>query len=191
MYMAISEMNNGFSQTVTPDTLAPLCGKVAVDAALDLSLLAVTFQTKPLLIGGLAMEYYGLRSHGSDIDFIVSNEDYLALEQAYPGRKKDVWGDWGININGFELFRSIWKFDYGFLAQGSTEYEQYKVISVEKLFFMKVRAQHTAEKHRQDVELLLGYYDRFQNPEYRRWMDEHIGQYLAVPDGIIFHDGIK
>lgn len=186
MYMAISDIQNEFSQAVTPEVKTPLSGKAAVDAALNLSLLAVPFQTKPLLIGGLAMEYYGLRRHGSDIDFIVSSEDYLALEQAYPNHKKDVWGDWGIQVGGFELFRSIWKFDYHFLSQGSIDYEQYKVISLEMLFFMKVRAQHTAEKHRQDVELLLGYYDRFQNPGYRRFMDEHIEQYLAVPDGIIY-----
>ncbi len=165
-----------------------LSGRATVDAALDFSKLGIDFGTKPLLIGGLAMEYYGLRKHGDDIDFIVTGEDYLALLAAHPGHKKDVWGDWGINVNGYELFRSIWKFDYSFLSRGSIEYDRYRVISFEMLFFMKVRAQESGEKHRRDVGLLLDCLNRYQNPEYRRFLDEHADWYLAAPDGIIFND---
>ena len=33
------------------------------------------FQNKPLLIGGKAMEYYGLRRAGADIDLVISESD--------------------------------------------------------------------------------------------------------------------
>lgn len=31
----------------------------------------LNFSTKPLLVGGMAMEYYGLRKSGADIDLIM------------------------------------------------------------------------------------------------------------------------
>lgn len=39
---------------------------------IDLSNLDFSFQARPLLIGGKAMEYYGLRQAGSDIDFVIT-----------------------------------------------------------------------------------------------------------------------
>lgn len=42
---------------------------------IDLVSLDISFTEKPLIIGGLAMEYYGIRECGDDIDFIVSNEE--------------------------------------------------------------------------------------------------------------------
>ena len=33
------------------------------------------FIDKPLIVGGLAMEYYGLRKHGDDVDFIITDRD--------------------------------------------------------------------------------------------------------------------
>lgn len=44
--------------------------------------------------GGLAMEYYGLRKCGNDIDFIISNQDYQILSLKYPDYKVDYWGIW-------------------------------------------------------------------------------------------------
>ena len=51
---------------------------------IDLSKLDFTFQTSPLLIGGKAMEYYGLRQAGNDIDFVITSADYQRLSQKYP-----------------------------------------------------------------------------------------------------------
>ena len=39
---------------------------------ISLELLDYKFRYKPLLIGGGAMEYYGLRKAGADIDLVVS-----------------------------------------------------------------------------------------------------------------------
>ena len=39
---------------------------------IDLSKLNFAFRTRPLLIGGKAMEYYGLRKAGEDINFVIT-----------------------------------------------------------------------------------------------------------------------
>lgn len=38
------------------------------------------FKTKPLLVGGLAMQYYGLRKAGIDVDFILDKVDHNNLK---------------------------------------------------------------------------------------------------------------
>ena len=60
---------------------------------IDLSPLNHRFLDKPLLIGGMAMEYYGLRKSGMDIDFVVSARDHQTLIQNYPDSVKDIYGD--------------------------------------------------------------------------------------------------
>ena len=69
----------------------------------DLAKLNFTFQTRPLLIGGKAMEYYGVRLSGSDIDFVITGVDYQRLSQAYPDHLKDLWVDLGVCVFEFEL----------------------------------------------------------------------------------------
>ena len=48
----------------------------------DFGKLNYTFQAKPLLVGGKAMEYYQLRKAGADIDFVVCAQDYECLDSA-------------------------------------------------------------------------------------------------------------
>ena len=86
---------------------------------IDLNKLEISFFDKPIIVGGMAMEYYGMRKHGEDIDFIVSNCDYLQLEKKYRNFRKDMWGDFGIRVNEYELFRSMWKFDYQYFNIGA------------------------------------------------------------------------
>jgi hypothetical protein len=64
--------------------------------ARDLAGLDYTFRSKPLLIGGMAMEYYDLRKTGADIDFVVTVEDYEGLAARYPDSLRDLWGDLGV-----------------------------------------------------------------------------------------------
>ena len=45
---------------------------------LGLDVLQYTFIHKPLLFGGKAMEYYGLRKAGADIDLVIHEEDHRA-----------------------------------------------------------------------------------------------------------------
>lgn len=121
---------------------------------IDFTPLHYMFQVKPLLVGGKAMEYYHLRKAGADIDFIVSAQDYASLAQRYPEHVKDLFGDMGVCVHGFELWNRIVLFEYEFLARGAVELETMKVISLEKLLFLKALAISEA-KYEQDVRLIV------------------------------------
>jgi hypothetical protein len=121
---------------------------------IDLKKLTFIFTTRPLLIGGKAMEYYRLRPSGADIDFVITAEDYARLAQRYPDHKKDLGGDLGICIYEFEIWKSICLFDYPFLADGAVELDGYRVISLEKLLFLKALGMKEAKYHR-DLELIV------------------------------------
>ncbi len=66
-----------------------------LESTIDIQRLGYAFLDKPVIVGGLAMEYYGLRKHGDDIDFIVTDRDYQRLKVKFPDHRKDVWGDFG------------------------------------------------------------------------------------------------
>lgn len=155
-----------------------------LEQIIDIQRFGYEFLDKPVIVGGLAMEYYGLRKHGDDVDFIVTERDYQRLKVKFPDHIKDVWGDFGIHVNGFELFRSIYKFDHAHYSTGAIELTNYKIVSVDTLFRMKVFAMGVAEKHDVDVQLLKGYYQGFQNPRYRDYMDRHIDRYTSSETGI-------
>lgn len=164
--------------------------KNCIDACVDLSSLGITFTSKPLIIGGLAMEYYGMRKAGNDVDFMISNEDYQTLACKYPDNRKDKWGDLGISNGKYELLRSIFRLDYDFYSEGATEYEEYRVISFEKLFFMKVLAfdnQPEIERHANDYKLIMQCcIENFQNRDYVKNAEKHIDLYLKTPDGTVY-----
>lgn len=103
-----------------------------------LEILNFNFERKPLLIGGKAMEYYGVREAGMDIDFVVTEDDYELLSTKYPDSVKEIWGDFGVCVYNFELWKSICLFDYDFLSEGAVEEEDFFVIAFEQLMFLKV-----------------------------------------------------
>lgn len=111
------------------------------------------FFKKPLVIGGKAMEYYGLRKAGLDIDFVISNIDHDNLKAKYPDHVKNLYGDIGICEFGFEIWNTICRYDYDFLIVDGIEEEQYFVVSIGKLLFLKaigIRVQ----KYYNDIVLL-------------------------------------
>lgn len=163
--------------------------ELQLETTVDIRKLGYEFLDKPVIVGGLAMEYYGLRKHGDDIDFIVTDRDYQRLKAKFPNNRKDVWGDFGILVNGFELFRSIYKFDHAHYSLGAIELTNYKIVSIEMLFRMKVFAIGVAAKHDTDVKLLKEYYQRFQNREYQSYLDRHIDRYTSSENGIFFGIG--
>ena len=170
-----------------------ITGNSAVtEAIVDFSHLEISFSSKPVIMGGTAMEYYGLRKRGMDIDCIVSNEDYHKLAEKYPENRKDMWGDLGLMIGQYELFRSVYRFDYDYFSEGAFEYDRYKVMSFEKLFFMKVLAfknQPEVTKLTRDFELMVKYYeDNFQNRDYVANASKHIDSYLSAPNGVIYNE---
>jgi hypothetical protein len=160
--------------------------ELELEKTINIQKLGYTFLDKPVIVGGLAMEYYGLRKHGDDVDFIVTERDYQNLKVKFPDNRKDVWGDFGFLVDGFELFRSIYKFDHTHYSQGAIELTNYKIISIDMLFRMKVFALGVAEKHDRDVQLLKEYYQRFQNPKYQGYLNRHVDRYLASETGIFF-----
>jgi hypothetical protein len=121
---------------------------------IDLDRLNFHFSAKPLLIGGMAMEYYGLRPSGADIDFVIVPEDYTRLAAHYPDNLKDLWGDLGVCVFEFEIWQSICLFRYDFLSAGAVELDDYRVISLEKLLFLKALAMEK-EKYHRDLELIV------------------------------------
>lgn len=135
---------------------------------IDFAALDYSFITKPLLVGGLAMEYYGLRKAGTDIDFVLAAADHANLVAKYPHNIKDLFGDIGVCVVNFELWNQIMLFDFGFLSQRAIEEENFQVISLEKLLFLKTLAI-AVPKYEQDVRLIVKKIEAIQygkDPDY-------------------------
>jgi hypothetical protein len=158
--------------------------ELELETTINIQKLGYEFLDKPVIVGGLAMEYYGLRKHGDDVDFIVTERDYQRLKVKFPNNRKDVWGDFGVLVDGFELFRSIYKFDHAHYSLGAIELTNYKIVSIDLLFRMKVFAIGVAKKHASDVQLLKEYYQQFQNREYQNYLERHIDRYTSSENGI-------
>jgi len=146
---------------------------------IDLTKLNFTFTSPPLLIGGKAMEYYNLRPAGADIDFVVSQEDYLRLRTQYPECLREIWGDLGVCPFEFEIWRSICLFDYDYLSPGALEQDGYRVISIEKLLFLKALG-YKVEKYRKDLELIV---DRILKDNYAVHFEPTIRWASGLPGG--------
>jgi hypothetical protein len=121
---------------------------------INLDILDYKFLKKPLLIGGKAMEYYGLRKAGLDIDLVIDNEDHKLLKNKYPNNIKDLYGDIGICEYGFELWNQICTFDYNYLNKNGIEEKDFIVVSLEKLLFLKALAIEIPKYHK-DLELIV------------------------------------
>ena len=124
--------------------------------AMDINLrnLNYNFKKKPLLVGGKAMEYYGLRRAGEDIDFIVSKEDYDQLAKQYPNNLKDIFGDKGVCVFNYEIWKSIRWHLYEELAYNAIEENDYLIIALEKLLLLKALAM-SIPKYHDDLELIV------------------------------------
>lgn len=114
------------------------------------------------------MEYYGLRKAGEDIDLIVPEEDVVNLIRQYPNKVKDLWGDLGVCPFDFEIWSTVCLFDYDDLKEGAIEKEDYLVISLEKLLFMRALAIKK-EKYLKDTQLIV---EGIVNKQYEKF--EHV-----------------
>lgn len=121
---------------------------------IDLSKLNYKFFSKPLLVGGKAKEFYGIRKSGDDTDMIISEKDYSALSDLYPKQIKDIWGDLGVSIYNFEIWKTIRGISYDFLSEGAIEKGDYKIISLPKLLFLTALAMGI-KKYHDDLELIV------------------------------------
>jgi hypothetical protein len=128
--------------------------------------MGLEFKHRPLLIGGGAMEHYGLREKGDDTEFVVSEEDYREAAAKNPEHRKDIFGDLGVVKEGFEVWQTILLFDYDFLSQGSVEEEGHRVISLKKLLFLKALGIKEP-KYERDLRLIVekNIRDQYNSPE--------------------------
>jgi hypothetical protein len=134
---------------------------------IDLVKLEYPFRSKPLLIGGMAMQHYNLRPSGADIDFVVTRDDYTALARRYPENLKDLWGDLGVCVHEFELWTSICLFAYADLTPGAVDVGPYLVIALDKLLLLKALGMKE-EKYHHDLELIV---EKIRQDQYAPWWD--------------------
>lgn len=135
------------------------------------------FTKKPILIGGMAMEYYGIRKSGADIDLVICDEDYQTLAFKYPDKRKDIWGDLGVVIDSFEIWRCIMLLDYDFYIKDAIEKGIAYVVSLDRLLLMRVFAMNNP-KYMNDLNRMKDYYCKtFQNLDYIKYAEEHISSY--------------
>jgi hypothetical protein len=135
------------------------------------------FARKPILIGGMAMEYYGIRKSGADIDLVISNEDYESLAQKYPDNRKDIWGDLGVVIEPFEIWRCIALFDYEFFLKNAIDEGIAFVVSLDRLLLMRVAAMRVP-KYMNDLNLIWQYYcNNFINQDFYQYREHHLASY--------------
>ena len=138
------------------------------------------FSKKPILIGGMAMEYYGLRKSGADIDLIICDEDYQSLARGYPDSRKDIWGDLGVVLDPFEIWRCIMLLDYDFYIKDAIDEGIAYVVSMERLMFMRVLAMETP-KYMDDLKLIKEFYLRnYTNREFMETQANHIASYRST-----------
>lgn len=154
----------------------------------DLKKLNHTFSKKPLLVGGKAMEYYGLRKAGADIDFVAAEVDVIALIKQYPDRVKDLWGDLGICPFEFEIWRTICSFDYEYFKEGAEDKGDYLIVSLEKLLFMRALAMKK-EKYMKDLELIVDGILKEKSLEYE-YLKEHNAKLLEGIENITYIEKI-
>lgn len=142
------------------------------------------FKSKPILIGGMAMEYYGMRKSGADIDMVITNEDYHLLANKYPDFRKDLYGDLGIVIGKFEIWRSIAHLDYEFFQKGAIEEDKIFVVSIDRLLWTRVCAMEV-DKYRKDLELIKEYfYNQYTNTTYHTEAQAHEKSYAKIGGAI-------
>jgi len=143
----------------------------------QLQLYNLRFSKKPILIGGMAMQYYGMRKSGADIDLIICNKDYLELAREYPDKRKDIFGDLGVVIWPFEIWRSIAHLDYDFYKADAVEHDFISVVPIDRLLFMRVCAMDV-QKYKDDLMLIKEYYySHFTNKEFHSEAEKHTPSY--------------
>lgn len=135
------------------------------------------FLDKPILLGGGAMQHYGIRNCGHDLDMMISQRDKeRLLKEGYTlnlfGGKteKDVDATFSNILElHLDLVITLNQYDYNFFLEKATEYLPEKnlmIISLEDLLLTKIFAQTYSgfPKHKKDVELLIQGIERKQYP---------------------------
>ena len=140
-----------------------------------LHLTKYNFKSKPLVIGGLALEYYGIRKTGHDYDFVVSPTDWKILKKKYPdqvnlfGGKDEKDKDatlTNINNTHVDLISTLFQYNYNYLKKGAIDEGKYLVISIDKLLMLKTLGAvfNNHSKSKKDQEKIVKYIVRKNYP---------------------------
>jgi hypothetical protein len=97
--------------------------------------LPCTFQHKPIIVGGRAMQHYGMRDGGDDIDMVVSQDDFKLLRLVYSTETGD-YGDERIKIDEYELYDGFFGVPYNLLKHGAVEQEDCLIASLPCLLYL-------------------------------------------------------
>jgi len=124
-----------------------------------LSLTKYNFVKKPLVVGGLALEHYGIRKTVHDYDFMVSPTDWKNLKKKHPdkinlfGGKNEKEIDASINLKKehVDLISTLFQYNYTFLVKNSIDFPKYKVISIDKLLLLKTLGA-VCNKHSKSIK---------------------------------------
>jgi hypothetical protein len=103
------------------------------------------FIKKPLVVGGLAMEYYKLRKTVHDYDYVVSSSDWDKLKKIHKdkvnlfGGKNEKEFDATINLKKekVDLIKTLYQYNYDELSKNSIKFKKYNIISLENLLLVK------------------------------------------------------
>ena len=139
--------------------------------------LSFVFEKPPVIIGGMAMEYYVMRKSGADIDLVICDADYQKLAQMHPEKRKDIYGDFGVVIESFEIWRSIALLDYDFFNKDAIDFGDIKMISIDRLLFSRVSAMEV-QKCLDDLKMIKEYYYKnCRNQAFLHEAETHIPSY--------------
>lgn len=112
----------------------------------------------PILIGGYALEYYGLRK-GGDYDFMISKSDFARLEKIYgkSDNMGNVWLDLRGKHGGVDNFVRLYNFDHKILSLKAVRERKFMVASLEDLYILKSLyfADFPERKVKKDLDLIL------------------------------------
>jgi len=112
------------------------------------------FSAKPILIGGAALAFHGVKPLDDDYDFIVSPKNFTQLQQVEDLKKLQMDDDLGLGIENFEFWLSIHGYQYDFWLEHAIDEEDFYVLSLEKLTFMTAMVADQPHYY-QDLMLLI------------------------------------
>tara|TARA_B100001093_G_C26766773_1_gene988238 strand:- start:523 stop:984 length:462 start_codon:yes stop_codon:yes gene_type:complete len=124
------------------------------------------FIDKPIVLGGLALEYYGIRSSGPNFDYIVSSKDWNNLEKAFPDKINAFGGNskYGSKINlhdnlQINLISNCFNFNYDEISKNALEFEFFKIIDLEKQLLIKTLSavNNNDMKSKNDQKFIVNY----------------------------------
>ena len=126
------------------------------------------FKHPPLVVGGYALQYYGIRKAGHDLDVMVSSTDWKELKKIYPkninlfGGKTEKDVDATINLKeiNVDLIKTLVMNNYKDMSKNSIKLENFKIISLKNLIYLKsfpivLIDNNSKNRHAKDIERII------------------------------------